>query len=88
MMNRFLLGVLAAFSAAIALFFLKFLRESGDRLYGFFSAAFAVLTLDWVARALLSPRHESQHYLFLIRLLAFLLIIAGIVVKNRSRPRS
>jgi len=84
-MNRFLFGMLAACSAAIALFFLKFLRESRDRLYGFFSAAFAVLTVDWLTRAVLSPRHESQHYLFLIRLLAFLLIIAGIVAKNRSR---
>ena len=84
-MNRFLLGTLAAFSAAIALFFLKFMRETRDRLYGFFSAAFGVLTVDWIARALLTPRHESQHYLFLIRLLAFLLIIAGIAAKNRDR---
>jgi hypothetical protein len=84
-MNRFLLGMLAACSAAIALFFFKFLRETKDRLYGFFSAAFGVLTVDWVTRALLNPRHESQHYLYLIRLIAFLLIIAGIVTKNRSR---
>ena len=84
-MNRVLLGMLAACSATIALFFLKFLRESKDRLYGFFSAAFGMLTLDWLARAVLNPRHESQHYFFLIRLLAFLLIIAGIVAKNRSR---
>jgi hypothetical protein len=84
-MNRFLLGMLAAFSAAIALFFLQFLRESKDRLYGFFSAAFGVLTLDWLARAAVDPRHESQHYLFLLRLLSFLLIIAGILAKNSSR---
>jgi len=84
-MNRFFLGTLAAFSAVIALFFLKFLRETRDRLYGFFSAAFGVLTVDWIARAVLTPRHESQHYMFLLRLLAFLLIIAGVVAKNRRR---
>jgi hypothetical protein len=84
-MNRFLFGMLTAFTAAIAVFFLKFMRESKDRLYGFFSAAFAVLAIDWLAHALFTPRHDSQHYLFLIRLLAFLLIIAGIVDKNRSR---
>jgi hypothetical protein len=84
-MNRFFLGMLAACSAAIALFFLKFLRDSKDRLYGFFAAAFSVLTLDWLTQAVLSPRHESQHYLFLIRLAAFGLIIAGIVAKNRSK---
>jgi len=84
-MDRFLSGMLTAVTAAIAVFFLKFMRESKDRLYGFFSAAFAVLAIDWLAHALFNPRHESQHYLFLIRLLAFLLIIAGIVDKNRSR---
>jgi hypothetical protein len=84
-MNEFLLGTLAAFSAAIALFFLRFMRETGDRLYGFFSAAFAVLTVDWIARTVLTPRHESQHYMFLIRLVAFLLILAGIAAKNRDR---
>jgi len=85
-MSRFLLGVLAAFSGTIAVFFLKFLRESKDRLFGFFSAGFAVLGLDWAVHAVVVPRHESQHYLFLLRLVAFLLIIAGIVAKNRPSP--
>ena len=84
-MTRFLLGSLTALSATISIFFLKFQRESKDRLFGFFAAAFGVLAIDWLAHALVNPRHESQHYLFLIRLLAFLLILAGIADKNRSR---
>ena len=84
-MNHFLLGILVAFSAAIAVLFLKLWRQSRDRLFGFFAAAFVMLAVDWSAQAVLSPRHESQHYLFLIRLVAFLMIIAGIVSKNRSR---
>jgi zinc transporter ZupT len=87
-MTRFILGVLTTASATIAIFFLKFCREGKDRLFAFFAAAFGVLSVDWLARAFLEPRHESQHYLFLIRLVAFLLIIAGIVDKNRSRPGS
>lgn len=83
-MSRFILGLLTALSATIALFFLKFQRESKDRLFGFFAAAFGVLAIDWLAHALVNSRHESQHYLFLIRLLAFLLILAGIADKNRS----
>ena len=83
-MNRFLLGMLSACSATIALFFLKFLRKSGDRLYAYFAAAFGALTFGWLTQAVLSLRHENEHYLFLIRLLAFVLIIAGIVAKNRS----
>ena len=51
-MNAFMLGMLAAFSASLAIaLFLKFFRESRDRLYLFFSAAFGVLTFDWLARA-------------------------------------
>jgi hypothetical protein len=84
-MNRFVLGMLVAFSAALSLLFLKYWRESRDRLFAFFSAAFAILGIDWLAHALLNPRHESQHYLFIFRLVAFLLIIAGIISKSRSR---
>jgi hypothetical protein len=85
-MTQLLFGMLTAFSATIALLFLKFLRESRDRLFGFFSAAFAVLGVDWALHAVVVAPNESQHYLFLVRLAAFLLIIAGIVAKNRSRP--
>ena len=84
-MNRFFLGLLTALSATAAVFFLKFWKESKDRLFAFFAGAFGVLAVDWLVRALVNPRHESQHYLYLIRLLAFLLIIAGIADKNRSR---
>jgi hypothetical protein len=84
-MNHFFLGLLTALSATAAVFFLKFWKESNDRLFAFFSAAFGVLAVDWLLRALVNPRHESQHYLYLIRLLAFLLIFAGIADKNRSR---
>ena len=84
-MNQFLLGMLVAFSTAIAVLFLKLWHQSRDRLFGFFSAAFAVLAIDWLVHAVVKPQHESQHLLFLIRLVAFLLIIAGIISKNRSR---
>jgi len=84
-MNSLLRGVLVAFSATLAVLFLKFWRTSRDRLFAFFSAAFAMLAIDWLAAALLNPPHESQHYLFVFRLVAFLLIIAGIVSKNRAR---
>jgi hypothetical protein len=84
-MNDFISGVLSAFSATIALFFLRFYRESKDRLFAFFSAAFGLLALDWLAMCLVSPPHESQHYVFLFRFLAFVLIAAGVVDKNRAR---
>ena len=82
---HFVLGLLTLASAAISLFFLKFYRESRDRLFGFFSAAFALLGCDWVAQAFVVPDPASRHYPFLIRLLAFVLIVVGIIDKNRPR---
>jgi hypothetical protein len=84
-MNQFLLGFLTAVTLTIAIFFLRFFHERKDRLFGYFAAAFGVLAMDWVAQAFVSPRHEQRHLLFLFRLVAFLLIIAGIIDKNRSR---
>lgn len=83
-MNHFLLGMLVAFSVTIALLFLKLWHQTRDRLFAFFSAAFVILAIDWLAPVIINPRHESQHYLFIIRLVAFVMIIAGIVAKNRT----
>jgi hypothetical protein len=51
----------------------------------FFSVAFLILAADSVAHALITLQPESLHILLEVRLLAFGLIIAGVVDKNRSR---
>jgi len=84
-MNPTLLGFLAALAVTAALFFLRFWKESGDRLFAFFAAAFVMLGVDWFVHALVNASHETQHYLYLIRLGAFVLIIAGIISKNSAR---
>ena len=66
------------------LFFLRFCRESPDRLFGFFGAAFWLLSLSWVLLGLSSPTEETRPYINALRLVAFLLIIGGIVDKNRG----
>ena len=85
-MSYFMSGLLTAMSATISLFFLKFFRESRDRLFAFFAAGFALLGVNWATPTLFTLRSESQHYWFLIRLGGFLLIIAGVIDKNRARP--
>lgn len=86
-MNLFLWGGLAMASATIALYFLRFWRQSRDRLFLFFATGFAVFALHWVGLGLTRPPVESQHYLYLLRLIAFLLILAGIIDKNYSKRR-
>lgn len=66
------------------LFFLRFWRESGDRLFAFFGAAFGLMALSWTLLALYHPTDEARPYIYAIRLVAFLLIIVGIIDKNRA----
>jgi hypothetical protein len=83
-----MLGALTMASFVVAVFFLRFWKSSGDRLFVFFSAAFAMLSVDWLALAFIDALAEPRHYIFVVRLLAFGLIIYGIVDKNRRAPPS
>ncbi len=82
-MANFLLGATAAAAAVIALFFLRFWRETKDRFFLLFALAF---TADAVVRLLLAARLLEEHepLLYLGRLLMFVLIIVAILDKNRK----
>jgi predicted small integral membrane protein len=82
-MNQFLWGMLAMAALVAALLFLRLWRTGGDRLFAFFAAAFAIFALNWIGLGVSNPDHETLHYSYLLRLGAFVLIIVGIVDKNR-----
>lgn len=82
-MRQFLWGALSMANFAIALFFLRYWRASRDRLFVYFSIAFAAMGLNWVGLASVEPQFEMRHTLYLLRLAAFVLIIIGIIDKNR-----
>jgi hypothetical protein len=82
-MNQFLWGMLAMAALVAALLFLRLWKLSGDRLLFFFAAAFGVFALNWIGLAVADPDNETLPYAYLTRLGAFLLIIIGIVDKNR-----
>lgn len=81
----FLQAVSATAAWVAGLLFLRFWRESNDRLFAFFGAAFHLLALSWALLALFSPTEETRPYIYAIRLVAFTLLIVGIIDKNRSR---
>lgn len=85
-MHQFLLGALTLATWAIGLFLLRFWRESHDRFFLVFATAFFVLGLDWGLRAAWPPAAEVRHYFYLVRLVGFVLIIVGIIDKNRLAP--
>lgn len=82
-MKQFLWGALTLASLVAALFFLRYWKLAQDRLFAFFAIAFAVMGLNWLGLAIVDPAMENRHILYLLRLLAFVLIIVGIVDKNR-----
>ena len=83
----FLQAVSATAAAASGLFFFRFWRDTGDRLFALFGAAFCLLSLSWALLAIINPTDETRPYMYAIRLVAFLLIIAGMIDKNRSQMR-
>ncbi len=80
----FLQAVNATAAFIAGLFFMRFWRDSRDSLFAFFGSAFWLLALSWVLLALINPTAETQLYIYSIRLVAFGLLIAGMVNKNRS----
>lgn len=84
MLKLFLHGATVMGSMACALFFLRFWRQSRDRLFAFFGLAFVALAVNWTLLTLFDAPDESRHYIYLLRLVAFGLIIFGIWDKNRK----
>ena len=82
----FLQGICVAASWTIGLVFLRFWRDTHDRLFAYFAAGFWLLSASWALLVLTSTSDESRPYIYGLRLVAFLLIITGIVDKNRLGP--
>ena len=78
-------GALTLGFLAIGLFFFKFWRRTGDRLFATFGLAFALLAVNQAAPVLLDIPSENQGYIYLLRLAAFVLIIAAVLRKNVGR---
>ena len=79
--RMFLSGAICMLSWTAALFFLKFWKKSGDTLFLFFSAAFALLGIERIV-SLVGKQPEFEGYV--IRLCAFVLILVAIGQKNRT----
>jgi hypothetical protein len=83
----FFQSVASTCAAIGGLFFFRFWRGSRDPLFLWFCAAFWLIALSWGLLALFSPYEEARPYIYVLRLVAFSLIIIGIVSKNSKSPR-
>ena len=80
----FLQGAVAMGCAVAGLFFLRFWRESRDRFFLQFAFAFWVLAISYIMLGTILMATEWRVYVFVVRLLAFCLIIFAIFDKNRT----
>ncbi|MET0342282.1 MAG: DUF5985 family protein [Polyangiales bacterium] len=86
-MLHFMWGAIAAVNVIAGLFFLRFWRQTRERLFALLGAAFCVFALNYLCLIVVQPGPESRHWVYLLRLAAFLLILGGVIDKN-LRPRS
>jgi uncharacterized membrane protein len=79
----FLSGAVALGFFVCGLFFFRFWKRTREQLFMAFSLAFALLGIGQTVIALAQIPTEEKSALYLIRLLAFLLILFAIYRKNR-----
>jgi len=84
---RFLLGALSVSSLVAGLFFLRFWNLSRDRLFAYLWLAFWLMSLNWIALAVIDWGPETRHRAYILRLLAFIHIIIGVIEKNRRERK-
>jgi hypothetical protein len=81
-MHDLLLGAIAMASFVAGLFFIRFWKTTGDQFFFLFAVAFWIEAVNRVLLALVDVS-EDFPVLYLIRLLAFSLILFAIINKNR-----
>jgi len=87
-MVDFLSGALTLAYVIAAIYFLHFWKRANERLFLHFGIAFALLALNQLGLFVLGVADELGTYAYVLRVLAFALILWGIVDKNVfSAPR-
>jgi uncharacterized membrane protein len=79
----FLSGAVTAGFLIASLFFLRFWKDTRDRLFLSFALAFMLLGLHQVLLVITDIPIEERSPLYLLRLIAFAMIIWSIIQKSR-----
>lgn len=83
-MNELLAGAITMAYLVIALFFLRFWRDSGDRFFLYFALSFLVQAGHrvYAAMPMVNDAHEDNPLHYSFRLLAYALILWAVLEKN------
>jgi hypothetical protein len=86
-MDQYLNGMITAANWIIAVLFLRYWRDTGDRLFAIFAGSFIALGLSR-GRTLMPDAHEWIIATQLLRFAAFVMILLAIIDKNLPRRGS
>lgn len=84
-MRTLLSGCIVMGAATSALFFFQFWRKTADRLFLLMAIAFVIMSGNAVLLGLWDPSEEGGLTIYVSRLVAFGLVAAAVIDKNRSR---
>jgi hypothetical protein len=78
--------VTAGFLVAAAFFF-RFWQRTGDMLFAVLGVSFVFFALSQTASLSVDAPQDDRTAIFLLRLLGFVVLLAGILAKNLKRAR-
>lgn len=84
-MNQMIMGAIAVGSLLVGLFFFRFWRQSRDRFFLYFALSFWIEALNRVALGVMEDTNERTPLAYVVRLVAYGLILVAIWQKNRPR---
>lgn len=85
MSEEFLYGAIVMGFAVAGLMFLRFWRKTRESLFATFAASFFLLSFNYLWLAVTQIPVEERSPLYLVRLLAFGLIIVAVIQANRVK---
>ena len=86
-MNLMLLGAIAMTCFIASLFFARFWKTTQDRFFLYFAISFFIEGCGRVMLGLTDYSNEQEPLFYLIRLIAFMIILWAIIEKNWLRKR-
>lgn len=91
-MSEFVQGATMLASFAVSLFFLRYWRDTGDRLFAVFAVAFVLFGINRIVLVAPDEDSEARLWVYLLRAATFAAIALAIVDKNlrpaEGRPPS
>ncbi|HEV3062202.1 MAG TPA: DUF5985 family protein [Vicinamibacterales bacterium] len=83
-MASFLDGAVTMACLAIGAFFAKYWRDSLDRLFLCLAVAFGIFAINYAVLGLLPLADERLAFAFVLRLVGFVAILIGLLMKGRE----